>query len=563
MLKKVEVKILAMIFLPLFIISCATFILFMLKTKDSHLDLYEEKLVAIAEALNATYNNSIDGDWSVKDGFVYKGDKLIDDSVIDSLSSDTLDISIFIGDTRYLTTIKDSRGVRQTGTKANSKVVNEVCKKGNKYVNNSLEIAGEPYLACYLPLTNSDGSIVGMLFTGEKRQIISNSIYAVNRSIFLFCLVLIVIAMLISVFTAKPIVRVIKSISGEISKMADGDLSVSLSVPKINKQDELGSLADNAEILAKSLSDIIKEIINHANVLYDSSIQLAGISESNLKSVDSISSAVEDVAKGAEEQADDITTTLHRMQNLTETLGTVLSQVANLSGVVTDLKKFSESTKNVMIELTGVNENSKISVMGMVGQTESIVSSMNEIDKILGSIRDIATQTNLLSLNASIEAARAGESGKGFAVVANEVKNLADECANASKEISGILESLTKEVKKSGVLASELEESTNNQLQKLSEANDSVNKIIDGISVISDSTNQINGEISGLSDVEQEIGATIQNLSAISEENAASSEETASGTNELMLSCKSISDISEGIKSASEGLKAGISVFKL
>lgn len=215
-----------------------------------------------------------------------------------------------------------------------------------------------------------------------------------------------------------------------------------------------------------------------------------------------------------------------------------------------------------MEELTRVNESSKTSVMDMVSQTEGTVSSMHEIDKILRSIQDIATQTNLLSLNASIEAARAGESGKGFAVVANEVKNLADECADASKEISNILKSLTTEVKKSGVLASELEISTNSQLRTLEDANISVNKILDGISMVFDSTNQINSEISGLSSVEQDICSTIENLSAISEQNAASSSETASSSSDLMASCRFIEDISVYIKSASEGLKSDVGIFK-
>lgn len=562
MLKKVGVKILAMIFLPLCFISCVMISLFINNSRTSHLKLYEEKLVTIASALNTTYNDAIDGDWKVIDEKVYKGDRLIDNSVIDSLSKSDIDISIFIEDTRYLTTIRDSNGVRQIGTKASSEVVNEVYRKGNRFVKDNVEIAGVPYLACYLPLTNTDGTIVGMFFVGEKRQIITDSIYVVNSNIFTVCIVLIVIAVIISIFTSRPLIKVITGISSEITRMSDGDLSVSFALPKINEQDELGVLVRSVQNLAKSLIDIISDIKQRSDILYDSSVKLSDISESNLRSVDGISSAIDDVAKGAEEQATDITTTLHKMQELTDTLNKVLAQVENQSGVVSELKSFSESTKAIMEELTRVNESSKTSVMDMVSQTEGTVSSMHEIDKILRSIQDIATQTNLLSLNASIEAARAGESGKGFAVVANEVKNLADECADASKEISNILKSLTTEVKKSGVLASELEISTNSQLRTLEDANISVNKIIDGISMVFDSTNRINSEISGLSSVEQDICSTIENLSAISEQNAASSSETASSSSDLMASCRFIEDISVYIRSASEGLKSDVGIFK-
>lgn len=562
MKKKVEIKILAMILIPLILTASVLMITFIMRSRSSSLNLYGEKLHAIANILNTTYNEAIDGDWNIKDGVVYKGDTIIDNTMIDSVSNENIDITIFIGDVRYLTTVKNKSGVRQTGTKASSIVTKEVYKNGKEYIDERLDVNGVDYYAYYMPLTNKDGSIVGMFFVGEKRQLITDSIYAVNSNIFYISIVILLFVILVSVFVSKPLVKIIITISNNISKMSDGELYVEYKVPSINKEDELGILASNTEKLSKSLISILTMITNQSDTLYDKSVELSNIASNNINAVESISSAIDDVAKGAEEQANDITSTMGKMQELSGVLNSVLTQVEKLSGVASGLKDYSDNTKNVMVELTKVNEQAKLSVQGVVEQTNDTISAMKEIDKILLSIQDIATQTNLLSLNASIEAARAGEAGRGFSVVASEVKKLSDDCSNASKEISVIITNITEKIKKSGVLANELESSADNQIVKLGEANESVEEIISGIAMVFDETQGINKEIKSLDVVQGSINSTIENLSAISEENAASSSETASSSTELISSSSVLNGIAEDIKAASELLKSDISKFK-
>lgn len=272
---------------------------------------------------------------------------------------------------------------------------------------------------------------------------------------------------------------------------------------------------------------------------------------------------IDDVAKGAEEQAQDMTNTMSNVQELSATLDLVTDRVNRLSGVATGLKDYSDNTKGVMKELASVNEKAKSSVHSMVMQTNETISAMKEIDTILDSIQDIASQTNLLSLNASIEAARAGDAGKGFAVVAGEVKKLADDCVNASKQISEIVKNISCEMEKSGVLVKALEENADNQLAKLSEANNSVDNIIDGIFAVSGDIAEINTEISSLDSVKAGIGSAVENLSAISEENAASSQEVASSVNEVNSSVKELSETALGIGSSADALQESIKVFKM
>lgn len=556
-------KLLALIVVPLVLLLTLLLASSIIKSSASGRELFKEKLKAVAVSVNNSYNALVDGDWELIDGVLCKGGEPVDNTLIDGIGrQNDIEITLFYGDTRYLTTLKDDSGKRIVGTKVGSEITEDVLKNGREYINESISIKNKEYYALYMPLTNSDGSIVGMLFIGQERQLIREFIYALCRSILyngiVFCLIMIAV----SFFLIKPIVTTIKGLSAELEKFSNGELDIHCKVPKINKYDELGILADSVNNLAFKFGEIIRSVQEQSGVLSEESEKLVQIADVSAGSIESISQAIDDVARGAEEQATDMTNTMGNIQELSATLDTVLSQVEKLSGVASGLNDYSNNTKGAMKELVSVNEKAKSSVHSMVVQTNETIKAMKEIDVILESIQDIASQTNLLSLNASIEAARAGGAGKGFAVVAGEVKKLADDCVNASKQISGIVKNISDEMEKSGVLVRELEENADSQLAKLSGANDSVDNIIDGIFAVSGEIAEINTEIKSLDSVKAGIGSDIENLSAISEENAASSEEVASSVTDVSSSVKNLSEAAEGISSSATALKDSISLFE-
>ena len=556
-------KFLALIVVPLVLLLALLLSSSIVKSSASGRELFKEKLKAVAVSVNNSYNALVDGDWELIEGVLCKGGEPVDNTLIDSIGRQNgIEITLFFGDTRYLTTLKDDSGKRIVGTKVGSKITEDVLKNGREYINESISIKNKEYYALYMPLTNSDGSIVGMLFIGQERQLIREFIYALCESIFyngiVFCLIMIAV----SFFLIKPIVTTIKGLSAELEKFSNGELDIHCKVPKINKNDELGILADSVNNLAFKFGEIIRAVQLQSGVLSEESEKLVQIADVSAGSIESISQAIDDVARGAEEQATDMTNTMGNIQELSATLDTVLSQVEKLSGVASGLKDYSDNTKGAMKELVSVNEKAKSSVHSMVVQTNETIKAMKEIDVILESIQDIASQTNLLSLNASIEAARAGGAGKGFAVVAGEVKKLADDCVNASKQISGIVKNISDEMEKSGALVRELEENADSQLAKLNGANDSVDNIIDGIFAVSGEVAEINAEIKSLDSVKAGIGSAIENLSAISEENAASSGEVASSVTDVSSSVKNLSEAAEGISSSATALKDSISLFE-
>lgn len=238
----IQMKLLALIVVPLVLLLALLLSSSIVKSSASGRELFKEKLKAVAVSVNNSYNALVDGDWELIEGVLCKGGKPVDNTLIDSIGRQNgIEITLFFGDTRYLTTLKDDSGKRIVGTKVGSKITEDVLKNGREYINESISIKNKEYYALYMPLTNSDGSIVGMLFIGQERQLIREFMYALCRSIFyngiVFCLIMIAV----SFFLIKPIVTTIKGLSAELEKFSNGELDIQCKVPKINKNDELGT----------------------------------------------------------------------------------------------------------------------------------------------------------------------------------------------------------------------------------------------------------------------------------------------------------------------------------
>ncbi len=226
-------KLLALIVVPLVLLLALLLSSSIVKSSASGRELFKEKLKAVAVSVNNSYNALVDGNWELIEGVLCKGGEPVDNTLIDSIGRQNgIEITLFFGDTRYLTTLKDDSGKRIVGTKVGSKITEDVLKNGREYINESISIKNKEYYALYMPLTNSDGSIVGMLFIGQERQLIREFMYALCRSIFyngiVFCLIMIAA----SFFLIKPIVTTIKGLSAELEKFSNGELDIQCKVPK-------------------------------------------------------------------------------------------------------------------------------------------------------------------------------------------------------------------------------------------------------------------------------------------------------------------------------------------
>lgn len=203
------------------------------------------------------------------------------------------------------------------------------------------------------------------------------------------------------------------------------------------------------------------------------------------------------------------------------------------------------------------------SIHKIAGQITKTNDSVKEIEEAVSLISSIADQTNLLSLNASIEAARAGEAGKGFAVVASEIQQLADQSNNSANTIFQVISNLIGDFKETLVIMEEVERATAEQNEKLMQTQVQFEIVNAGIAQSRDKTAIIKSAIGECNNVRNAVSQIMMNLSAISEENAASTAETASAMQHLNNTISVLLQESQKLLSLSAQLEEDIKFFKL
>ncbi|MCR5304146.1 MAG: methyl-accepting chemotaxis protein [Lachnospiraceae bacterium] len=539
---------------------------------SAYYEMFEEELRNSCWQLNdeiGTINDS--GDWEgwnkdTLDGIMKGGgdvtQELYDD--LDRVKSETgIDYTIFMGDTRAVTTlIKKGTNDRIVGTAASEGVIKDVLNGGNEYWAKSLTINDTPYCAYYVPLKNSDGSIVGMVFAGKPTETVSA---AVRKSALTMIVVAVFVAVIIAclgLVVANNISKKMHSLSEEIESIAEGNLKTSLDPDLLKRNDELGAIAASLELLDAKLNDVIKKSKEMANQLQSASRELSTSSNSASEASHQISSAVDDISKGAVSQAESVETANGNTASIGDNIEEISGRVGELDKASNDMRDACDNVMAAMEKLITQNDNVTASVREIGATIESTNKSAQSIDTFSQAITDIASQTNLLSLNASIEAARAGEAGRGFAVVADEIRVLADQSRDSADKIKDIVSQLLADSEASVSVMQQLNENFSQQSGQLSDTKNDMQSLIDNVKGVSDTSNIISGRVDNLNGSKDNLVGIVSDLSAISEENAASTEETNASMQELNATFSIISDSAQDLSRLASELQETISYFK-
>ncbi|MCR5723113.1 MAG: methyl-accepting chemotaxis protein [Lachnospiraceae bacterium] len=371
---------------------------------------------------------------------------------------------------------------------------------------------------------------------------------------------LMVVAVVISVLMAQSFINPIKSVAAALSELSDGRFKKVEGYDK--RKDEFGLISRAMNSVIGKLDDIVTNIKGSATNVGSSSEELADMADQISKTAEDVSTAVQEIATGATQQADEIQHATENVGYIGEAVGSVKQSSLTLTGLADKMKKASEISGKSLASLqdSSVEMTSKIDeISRTIEATENAVSSISE--KVEG-ITSIATQTNLLSLNASIEAARAGEAGKGFAVVAEEIGKLADDSGRMADEIRVEMDKLLSQSQAAVYAAEAVKQGNNTQQVALSETLDAVNGMLGDISSTVDGVESISKGAETCETSKNAVIDTMSALSAISEENAASSEETGASMQELSATVTTLANSAAELKDIAEKLNNDMKFFK-
>ena len=533
-----------------------------LRVEDAFAKALEMKAESDVQSLSEILNDHYKGNWNLRDGKLYKGDTLMEDAneIVDSLSKVCNGkVTIFNGDVRVSTTVKDTSGKRSVGTKASPLVTKDVLQ-GKNFLGKA-NVMGEEHYAAYRPLKDENGKTIGMLFVGVS----AHEMDSVTNDFIFSTIIGVLVVVIVSIFLAKnfigDMVGKLDSVVAAMKQVAQGNLRT----PDLNvvTDDEVGALANSLNNMKFKLKHLLTRIQEYSERVAASSREL---NEGTQQSHDSINTVVQSMAvltRGTAEQEQTIQVLIEKINGMFEKMDNLsittlqMQEIANDSSVnATDGKKRVTAAIEMMKSIEE-QVNSSAKVVGELGKRS------DAIGQIVETISGIAGQTNLLALNAAIEAARAGEQGRGFAVVAEEVRKLAEQSAEAATTIANLIATIQADT----VSAVESIDKGNNGVKEGTQAVIETGATFEGIE---EQSNKLNTNVEkSLADIAAiwqsngEITAAVERVREIAEKSTENATSVSSATQEQTTSMQEVAHASQILSNLAQEMHEEVGQFKL
>ena len=338
---------------------------------------------------------------------------------------------------------------------------------------------------------------------------------------------------------AEPIIMV-KNASAELAK---GNLDIKL---ERMYPDEIGDMTDSFKEAAETLQMYINELsrglgeVANGNFNISSDVEFKGdfkalyvaivqITDSLSQTLGQIREASEQVALGSAQMAESAQSLAEGATDQAGAVEELTATIQNITeAVVGSSEKADESHRNAeAFEIEAEKSNEDIKSLNQA--MERINDTSKEIAKIIAAIEDIASQTNLLSLNASIEAARAGEAGKGFAVVADQIGKLAADSAASAINTKRLIENSIQEIEHGNEITTK--------------ATAAIESVIGGIKMLAESTKEISELSVSQADAMKQLEMGVEQIAEVIQSNSAAAEETSATSEELSAQSTSLEDL--------------------
>lgn len=415
-------------------------------------------------------------------------------------------------------------------------------------------------VSAYVPIKNHAGEVIGIIGGDFNVESVYLQLQQEKTVILLYSAGILLISLVLLWFFARYLIQPLKQLTTQVEFVKNGDFTVKIDT---DRKDEVGVLASAFEQMIRQLSMMIQAIRTNSHTLLDASKQLSKLAEETRSSSREVTATIQEISASMEVENLGVSNMAHTIEGMAD----------SLQGMATNTHRVSEASEQTAKEAQSgsLSIDGSIQQMGMISQSvqESFHSirmlqdRSQEIEKIVEVIGSIASQTNLLALNAAIEAARAGEHGRGFAVVADEVRKLAEQSEQSAIQIQQIIRMILEETKQSALSMNRVVEEVQTGSVKVEEAGQAFQRILQATDQVAEQVKEVSMATTSMNLSAKEVSFSAQQLAGMSEVATGKNRHIVSITEHQRTAMEKITQSSTQLSKMAEQLEGLVSRFKI
>ena len=390
-------------------------------------------------------------------------------------------------------------------------------------------------------------------------QIFNQSLGLMAGMAALFAVIIAIVAYIL----IKKIILVIDKVKVQLTRVAQGDLTGKLEGRISQRNDELGAMVRNTNIAMDSFRSSMLSVKDTTDAVESGSTDMKEKTENAVNANEQVATAIGNVAAEVSQQASAVDQMIENVASLADAGKAVSTAVEEALQYMKQLDGNSADMKAKMESMSEESAHMDVNVQEILEKIDVTSKGIQEMETILGSIEEIASETNLLALNASIEAARAGDAGRGFAVVADSIKGLSENTSNELENIRKIISTLVENFK-------ECEKCIELVVKSNQSSTESTKDVIESFRIINNDVVSTNEKLTVVHETDEkmmkdimEIDSQVKVIGQAAESNAAATQEITASSEELTALLTNISSTCNSMTGYVDNLVKDMNQFKV